>query len=234
MSAPENILGPTGTPVWSCDASGSTIQTGTATARNITIGPALANPSPPAPGYVKLYSPDGESLVTVDAVGNTATIGLGSQYATVAFGTTTVTGVTAATLLATGITVPAGGWATGQVYHVVAWGQLTTTVDTQTVTFGLNYGGVSGVSLLNFGAQAPNSGTPVTNGAWYAEFTVEATGATTASSGGWDGPDFSPTTVNQNQATGLTTAAAALALIVTPSATAVSVTIQGGYCERKK
>lgn len=230
VQKPDVILGPNGLPVWQCDpGTGNTAQAGTLTALDLVV-PIEASPSVPAPGYLKLYSPDGQALSLLSPADVASPISLPPAFATVAFSPATVTGATTIQALASGITVPAGGLAAGQIYHVVAWGVLTTAT-AETVTFGLHYGGTAGVDLLDFGSQTPGTQSGAT---WMCQWDVQITGATTATAGGFNGPAFSPQTLNQKNSTGLSAAAAAFTVTVTPSATDVSVTLNGGYCERIK
>lgn len=178
------------------------------------------------PGLLQLYTLDG---LSVSMIGGDGTAGGAILPAwsnpVVGAGPVTVTGVTAKTPLGTGITVPAGSLAASQAYHLRAWGTVTTTVDTQTVTFELDYGSTQ---LLSFGAQTPNSGAPVTGAAWMLEISVDALSATAVTAGGWDGLNFFFSAVNQAASVAVTSSTAkAFSLQVTPSDIAVSVTMNG-------
>jgi hypothetical protein len=232
MTAPENILSPNGTPVWTCDGTGATVQDSTMTARDLVLGPLEAAPSPPAPGYLKLYSPDGQSIQTLNGASIGAPLAFGAAYATVAKAGQTVTGVTAETLLASGITVPAGGLAAGQVYRFVAVGTITTTVDTQTIDLRLRFGGLAGTLILDFGAQTPNSGAPVTAVAWSAQFDIIATTATNLVVSAQDALNFFTSSVNGSSTAVTNTVAKQFVLTVQPSATAVDMICTGFYCQR--
>lgn len=145
----------------------------------------------------------------------------------------TVTGVTAATLLASGMNVPAGTLAAGVCFKVKAWGNVTTTVDSQTVTLTLYWGGVAGTSLLSWGAQTPNSSAVVTGAAWMAEWTVVATSSTQLATSGWDGWNyFFSSLTDTGLVTVSNTSAEQLVIGATPSATAVSVTCIAYEMER--
>lgn len=225
----DTVLGPNQLPVWQVDpGTGNTTQSGSMLALDLVLPPE-ASPVPPAPGFLKLYSPDGQSVTLITPAGSTAPVSNGPGFAAVSSPGATVTGVTAKTLLATGITVPAGALAAGQAYRITAWGVLSTTVDTQTVTFELDYGATA---LLNFGAQNPNSSATVTNSPWRVEFEVYVISATSVSVSGWDILNFFFASGNGATVTVASSTAKAFTLQVTPSATAVSVTCSGFTCER--
>lgn len=81
MQAPQTILGPNGLPAWECNpGTGSTTQTGTMQAQDIALGKESA-PVTPAPGYLKIYSPDGESLWSLDFKGAETEISAGGGQA---------------------------------------------------------------------------------------------------------------------------------------------------------
>jgi hypothetical protein len=70
VSAPNTVKNPaTGLPAWTVDGTGNTIQTGSVTSGDGVVLATTAAPSNPATGALKVYSPDGESLYTVDATG---------------------------------------------------------------------------------------------------------------------------------------------------------------------
>lgn len=144
----------------------------------------------------------------------------------------TVTGVTALTLLASGITVPANTLAAGQVYRFKAWGGVTTTASTQTVQIGLYWGGIAGTSLLNWGLQQPNASGTTSNGAWMAEWEVVVLSTTSVTTGGWDGLNYYFSSLTEGNTTITSTANEQFVVGVTPSATAVSITCAGFYCRR--
>lgn len=194
----------------------------------------------PAPFQVEVPA-TGQVLWSVDYQGNVVQAGNLSvegfpsnvgPFAPVVSPANTVTGVTALTKLADGIVIPAGGLQPGQLYRMVAFGQITTTVDTQTVKIGLYLGGIAGTDVLDFGAQEPNSAATVTNASWSVTFEMLALSSTAVACWGWDGLNFSPSTINQAQSVAVTnTAAEELVIGVTPSATAVSITARA-YCMR--
>lgn len=144
----------------------------------------------------------------------------------------TVTGTTALTALASGITVPANTLAAGQVYRFKAWGTHTTTASTQTVQIGLYWGGIAGTSLLNWGLQQPNSSGTTTNGAWMAEWEVVVLSTTSVTTAGWDGLNYFFSSLTEGNTTITSTANEQFVVGVTPSATAVSITCAGFYCRR--
>jgi Pectate lyase superfamily protein len=77
MQAPQVILGPNGLPVWQCDpGTGNTIQSGTMQSLDLVLD-TEASPSTPGPGYVKVYSPDGSTLWSINDVGTETQISPG-------------------------------------------------------------------------------------------------------------------------------------------------------------
>jgi hypothetical protein len=161
--------------------------------------------------------------------------GFGAAYAPVVNTVpVTVTGVTAATLLGSGITIPAGGLAVGQLYEFVAWGVITTTVLTQSVTLDLYFGGIAGTAVLGLGPTQPNSAGTVTNAPWCAWMQLEVVSATQVNAWGWDGFNFFFSALNQQSAVTVSNVAPEqLVMGVTPSAAAVSMTANGSYCIRR-
>lgn len=152
--------------------------------------------------------------------------------ATTAGAGATVTGTTAETVLATGLTVAANGLATGQVYHFVATGTMTTSVDTDTVELRLRFGGVGGTLVLDFGVQNPSSGATITNAVWRAEFNIIMTSATNMVVSGQDALNFFPSGTTGQSTTVSAATAKAFALTVQPSDAALSMTCTAFYCER--
>lgn len=150
----------------------------------------------------------------------------------VATAAVTVTGVTVATLLASGLTVPASGLAAGQLYRMVAWGTMTTGSGTQTFTFNLLWGGVGGTSLLSWGASNPNSSGAVTAAPFQVTFEIAALSATSIAVSGWIGMNFFFSTLNQQVTTVSNASSEQFAVAVAPSASAASVTANGAYCQR--
>jgi hypothetical protein len=214
----------------SIDGFGNLVLAGSA-----SVGKALslakqATPPVQVPGQLQLYSPDGLSLSMIGQDG-TAGRALLPAWANpvVSAGPVTVTGVTAKTLLATGITVPAGTLAAGQSYSCRAWGRITTTVDTQTVTLELDLGSTS---VMNWGAQEPNSGAVVTGAAWFLEIFVNCTGGQ-VNAAGWNGLNYSFSVLNETDPTVISnTPALPFTLNVTPSDVAVSITMNGFVFQR--
>lgn len=147
-------------------------------------------------------------------------------------GATTVTGVTVATLLASGLTVPISSLAAGQKYSFEAWGVLSTTVDTQTFTLNLNWGGLAGTSIMTWGASNPNGSATVTNGSWAVEFTIVANTATSLSVSGKLYMNYYFSSYQQQVTTVANTSTEQFVLAVTPSATAASITCNGFVSER--
>ena len=145
---------------------------------------------------------------------------------------TTVTGVTAITALANGSTVAANALAAGQVYKVKAWGILSTTVDTQTITWNLMWGGTGGTSLLTWGASNPDSSAFVTNVAWSTDYDIVANSATSLAVTGTLCTNYFFASMTEQITAVTNTSSEQLVLAITPSATAVSVTCHGFYFER--
>lgn len=178
------------------------------------------------PGQALLYTLDGSTISMVAPAG---TASLVSAPPTVLTAPVTVTASVAKTPLITGPTIPAGGLTAGMTYRVVAWGTVTTTVDTQTIQFEVDYGTTD---VFTLGAQAPNSSATVTGAAWKLEADLTAQSATSITASGWDGLDFFFSSLNQSTTAVTSTTAKALTLQVTNSDVAVSLTINGGYIER--
>jgi len=204
---------------------------GTDTDQSVSVDPWMLDST----GVVHLAAPGAAAYDTVmqrTAAGTVAIngmpIGAGS---TVAGAGSTVTGVTAETLLASGYTVASGGLAAGQVYHMVAHGTITTTVDTQTLDLRLRYGGLAGTVILDFGSQNPNASATITNGRWRFEADVMLTDATHMSVSGQDALNFFPTAVTGAE-TAVPTTGGQFVLTVQPSASALSMTCTAFYCER--
>ena len=144
----------------------------------------------------------------------------------------TVTGVTTATSVLAGPVIPAGQIMPGLVYEFAMWGTITTTADTQTFSPALFVGGVAGTNVTPSGAINPDSSAAVTAASWRFSGQLTFRSATSASAAWQTDANFFPSVVNQAETTVSTTAAQALTLGITPSATAVSVTVQGGYIRR--
>jgi hypothetical protein len=223
---PQVILGPAGLPVWECDPQGDTTQTGTLTGTGLVLA---ENPSPtqPPPGYLTLYSPDGSSLAVVGGGDVGSTVSFGAGFAPVVGAGATVTGVTAETLLASGMTVPAGGLKAGQLYRFIATGTLTTTADTQTVHLRFRFGGLTGTLVLDFGTQNPNSSSTISGAAWNAHFDIMLVSATSMVVAGDDALDFFPTAETTQTTTVANTSAEQFVLTVQPSASGVDMACTG-------
>lgn len=134
--------------------------------------------------------------------------------------------------LVSGITVPSGGFAAGQVYRIHAWGQLTTAAGTDTVTFALLVGGLGGTQVFTFGAQQPNSGGAVAGVSWEVDVEMELRTALQTSVRADDGLNFFPSALTNQTATITNASPQQIVLAVTNSAAGDSVTAHGGYCMR--
>jgi hypothetical protein len=116
------------------------------------------------------------------------------------------------------------------IFEFAIWGVLTTTVDTQTVTLTARWGGASGTALISVGPSEPSSSATVSGVPWRFTGSVTLTSSTSATGEGQTDINYFPTAVNQQGATAITnTVAEQLAITVTNSASAVSVTANGGW-----
>lgn len=192
--------------------------------------------NPAAPGLIRIGRgvPGLGDAVTIDsttgAIVSNGPVQSGASGFAVA---QTVTGVSVATALIPGYTLPAGSLAAGQIFEFEAWGVITTTLAAQTVDLQLLFGGLGGTVVLDMGAQQPNSGGTLTNAAWGIRGTLLAIDGTHTTAVGWDFFNFFPSGSNQKSSTVVSNASAAqLVLAVTPSASAVSITANGGYIRR--
>lgn len=212
--------------VWEVDNTGNVRQDGGIEFK--------ANPSPEATpaGHMQLYSPDGSGLRIATPDGLSAPLTPGPAYAAVTGAGATVTGVTAKTLLASGMTIPSGGFAAGQLYRFCAWGTITTTAGAQTVTLETYLGGIAGTAIIQLGAATVNAGGAVTGAAWLYRTEIELLTATGTASWCDLALNFFPTSVTQQSATITNASAQQLVLAVTPSAAGVSMTCTGSYCQR--
>lgn len=176
------------------------------------------------------------ALAAADLTGTVAVAHGGTgftQAPVVSTGATTVTGVTVATALASGQTLAASTLAAGQVYHFFAWGVMSTTVDTQTFTFNLDWGGVGGTSLLTWGASNPNGSATVSNVSWSTEFTIVANTATSLAVSGTLCMNFYFSSYQQQVTTVANSSSEQFVVGVTPSAAAASITCNGFVSERR-
>jgi hypothetical protein len=141
----------------------------------------------------------------------------------------TITGVTAATLALPGpVVTPAAG----QVYQFEAWGTITTTVDTQLISANLYLGGIGGTVAYNGSNNLnPNAGAPVTNASLRFTGALTFLSSTQVSASMQSDLNFTPISVNEGLVT-VPSTPGQLVLGITPSATAVSVTINSGYWQR--
>lgn len=189
----------------------------------------LAVPNPPA-GSVRVFT-DGTTLYSRDAVGNVRQAG---SSAFVPPAATTVTGTTSLSKLMDGLAPPVSTLTPGAAFTVEAWGVVTTTVDTQTVTITLYLGGTGGTALLSFPNSNPNPSATVTGVAWglSARFVVYAPGLASAS--GLLSMNFFPVAFNQNNAVNISALTGNPEIVIgaTPSATALSITSNTGLVAR--
>lgn len=229
VQRPDVILGPNGLPVWQCDpGTGNTAQAGSMLALDLVLTPEAA-PVAPAPGFLKLYSPDGQSVNMITPAGTTAVVSNGPGFTPVAGAGATVTGTTGKTLLATGMTIPGGTLAANQAYRLIAFGTVTTTVDTQTVSLEVDYGGTS---IVSWGAQQPNSSAPVTNAPWSIDVTIVVLSPNSVTVSGWDALNFFFASANGATTSVTPPTTKAFTVQTTNSATAVSITCSGITCNR--
>ncbi len=68
----------TSLPVWSLDDDGNTIQVGTATLGDGVVVKRTPAPDNPSSGALKVFSPDGEALYTIDSTGHMSIISAGA------------------------------------------------------------------------------------------------------------------------------------------------------------
>lgn len=193
--------------------------------------------NPAAPGLIRIGrgTPGLGDAVTIDsstgAIVSSGPVQSGASAGLSA--ATTITGTVALSTLVTGYTLPAGSLAAGQIYEFEAWGVVTTTLAAQTVDLSVYFGGLGGTKILDMGAQHPNSGAAVTNAAWGFKGTIYALDGATVTCVGWDFYNFFPSGSNQNSPIAVNNSnAAQLKIGVQNSATAVSITANGGYMRR--
>lgn len=191
MGAPFTVVDPTtGRVVYSADGQGNTVQAGTITSGDGIALTATAVPSTPSGGALKLYSPDGEGLSTVDAAGRVEIISAGpgqggtpdwfnvKAFGATGDGTTDDTAAIQAAISA----VPATG---GVVYFPAATGYLLNSVSLSITTaatillgdgaentkllIGTSFSGTAAVSITAYNCQvrdlsvSGNSTTTTTN-----------------------------------------------------------------------
>lgn len=179
---------------------------------------------------------DGALPFRVDDAGNVTAAGVtastGPGAAAVAQASAyplTITDVTAATLALAGQSItPAAGMA----FRFEMWGTVTTTADTQTLNFGVYLGGIAGTAVNTTGVLKPNASATVSAGAIRVTGTITFLSATEATTAMQVDLNYFPVTVSQDTATVSGGAGQELVLGITPSADAVSVTINGGYWQR--
>lgn len=185
-------------------------------------------PSTNPAGGVVTYASAG-LLYARDPSGNVYQL---TRPAAVATGPTTITGANTKQLLAAGVTVPANSLGAGQVFTFRAWGTLSTNAASDTFTFALMWGGVSGTQIFTWGAQQPNGSSTVSGVSWLTQFEIVAESATSVTVCGWNGLDYYFTSETQAGTTVSNTSAEQLVLAVTPLSTSDSITCAGFYCVR--
>jgi hypothetical protein len=237
VPTPQSIIpnGASSNPVAVGDARGDQSFAGQLTiGTDLVLTTLLAAPIQ-TPYGLTLYSPDGRSLQAVGADGSSAPVGFntGPFAAVTTQAPATVTGTTSETVLAAGITVPAGALAARQIYDFDAWGTITTTADIQTVTLNIRFGGVAGTVVMTWGSQNPDSSATLTNAAWSLHVRLLVQPGLKITGWGLDGLNFFPSAQNEQAPTSVTnTGAQQFVLTVIPSATAVSMTVNGSACVR--
>ena len=119
----------------------------------------------------------------------------------------------------------------GMIWQFDLWGTITTTVDTQTVRWQVLFGGTAGTSLLDSGPVNPSSGSTVSAATIRLKGSVLFPSSATATAEDELDMNFYLAVVSQQAATSIT-APGQLVVGLTPSAAAVSVTVNGGYWQR--
>lgn len=152
----------------------------------------------------------------------------GLHVATPQTASVTVSGTVAETLALAGPTISSGGNYAGLCYRFELAGIVTTTATTQTVTVNLRLGGVAGTQLLSMQIN-PDSSATVTNTEWSASGFVLFNTATATTAKCQVDSNFFPSSVQQSTATVTNASAQQLVVTYTPSATAVSLTVNGGF-----
>lgn len=220
-----------GNALFRTDGAGNIFLPGTANIGTAIALHANANAPIQAPGQLTLWTPDGNSLSMVSPSGAVTPVSFGPQFATVTKSAPqTVTGTTAKTALLTAAALPSGTLAAGQVYRVTAWGALTTTASTQTVTFEVDFGSTS---VFGWGAQEPNSGGTETGSAWFWDVTLLVQAGPKVTGAGTDSLAFFPYGTNQSTPTTVTnTGTQGFSIQLTNSDVAVSVTCNGAIIRR--
>ena len=137
----------------------------------------------------------------------------------------TYTGGTVAQTILAGPTITP---AAGDLWEWHLWGELTTTVDTQVVTFAALIGGNGLVNIANLN---PNSGATITSAAIRFKGTVLFPDASHSTAAGQLDLNYYPANVSQ-QGSGSISAPGQLKLNWTPSDAAVSLKVNGGYWRR--
>jgi hypothetical protein len=184
----------------------------------------------------------GVPLLSVDTAGNLAIAGeltpgalaspdgghLLNNGPVVQIASLTATGTTAAVAVLPGPLVTPSA---GQAWRFEAWGVITTTAETQTVTSGLYVGGVNGTAIIT-ATTTPNSSGTLTNATVYFTGSVVFTGPAAVQGAYQADYNYFPSTVNQGSAVCAATAGQQLVFAVANSATAVSLTISAGYWQK--
>jgi hypothetical protein len=173
-----------------------------------------------APGLLNLFTGDG---VNLQQSGQGGQNGNGFVAAPATF-----TGVTTAETLMS-LPLPAGELAAGQHYVISCSGVMTTTADTQTITLNVNVGATA---VLTLSSLNPDSTGDLTNGPWSFDADIWITAGPKGGAAGKFYVNFFLNGANQGSPTAVSAASSSIALTVTPSANAVSITIEQGDIRR--
>ena len=122
--------------------------------------------------------------------------------------------------------------AAGQTWQFQLWGTLTTTADTQTFRVQVLYGGTSGTSLADSSTVNPDSGATITGVPFRLTGMAQFLSATAATASMQVDGNFYILEVAQGAATVDSTTSKQLVIGYTPSASAVSLTVNGGFWQR--
>lgn len=146
---------------------------------------------------------------------------------------TTITGTTAMTALFNGTTVPGATIQAGSTFRFWVSGFITTTVDTQTISAALYWGGLAGTQIYNFAGLNPNSGAVVTGVPFMIRGELQFTSTTSCVATLEVYMNDFLITQNAVGATAVTTTGPEQITIASqPSAAAVSLTVTSAYTQQ--